>query len=435
MTADALTERLLGEITRIPVVDSHTHIEPSRPAATGLEDVLGYHYFTELAHSCGMSKEPLSEGIDPRERCRAILRHVERFDNTVQYNWLTEIAISHFGLDALRLSANDADRLFDACRAATARPDWEQTLWERTRLERVFLTNLFDDPLTGFDSSRYVPCLRTDDLVFHLHRPDVRGRLEAATGVPVRDWASLRSAVGATFQRFQRSGARACAISLPPDFVPSAGTGRLPDGDGAVVGALTETLRNGPVTPAEVSIKTFWLLTEACREFRMPFDLMIGVNRGVYQDGVFQGQDLFDHRTSLIGYADVFNAFPQVDFCVSVLSSGLNQELVSYAWIFPNVYAHGHWWYSNVPAYIENDLRARLTAVPKWKLLGYYSDAYKLEFVLPKFNMYRRSLARVLADDFVRPGRLTESGAVDLAHTLLRANVERVFRLVPAAAA
>ena len=88
---------------------------------------------------------------------------------------------------------------------------------------------------------------------------------------------------------------------------------------------------------------------------------------------------------------------------------------MSYAWIFPNVIVNGHWWYSNIPAYITHDCRARLQAVPKTKLIGYYSDAYKLEFVLPKYNMYRRILAQILADDFVRPGLLTKSQAVDLA--------------------
>ena len=102
-------------------------------------------------------------------------------------------------------------------------------------------------------------------------------------------------------------------------------------------------------------------------------------------------------------------------FSVSVLSSGQNQELVSYSWIFPNVVTNGHWWYSNIPVYIEHDLRARLQAVPKTKQIGYYSDMYKLEFGLPKFNMYRRILAQVLADDFVRPGVLTETGALKLA--------------------
>jgi glucuronate isomerase len=112
-----------------------------------------------------------------------------------------------------------------------------------------------------------------------------------------------------------------------------------------------------------------------------------------------------------------------------VLSSGQNQELVSYAWIFPNVVTSGHWWYSNIPAYITKDLRARLQAVPKTKQIGYYSDMYKLEFGLPKFNMYRRILARVLADDFVRPGAMTEAQALEVARRVLRDNVREVFRV------
>jgi len=156
---------------------------------------------------------------------------------------------------------------------------------------------------------------------------------------------------------------------------------------------------------------------------------MIGVNRRVYENGVYQGQDLFDQRISLFDYRELFNAFPEVTFCISVLSSGQNQELASYSWIFPNVVTSGHWWYSNIPVHIEHDLRARLQAVPKTKQLGYYSDAYKLEFVLPKFNMYRRILARVLADDFVRPGVYSAERALDFARLLLRENVRSIFRV------
>jgi glucuronate isomerase len=120
-----------------------------------------------------------------------------------------------------------------------------------------------------------------------------------------------------------------------------------------------------------------------------------------------------------------------VTFCVSVLSSGQNQELASFAWIFPNVVTTGHWWYSNVPNYIEPDLRARLQAVPKTKQLGYFSDAYKLEFILPKFNTYRRVLAQVLMDDFVRTRFYSEAQILELARLLLRGNAERIFRLTP----
>ena len=156
---------------------------------------------------------------------------------------------------------------------------------------------------------------------------------------------------------------------------------------------------------------------------------MIGVNRKVYEKGVYQGQDLFDRRCSLIQYRELFNRFPEVTFPISVLTSGQNQELVAYSWIFPNVTTNGHWWYSNIPAYIKSDLRERLQAVPKTKQIGYYSDAYKLEFVLPKYTMYRRILAEVLAEEFVCPGRLNEIDAVALGKRLLRDNVRDMFQV------
>ncbi len=154
---------------------------------------------------------------------------------------------------------------------------------------------------------------------------------------------------------------------------------------------------------------------------------MIGVNRGVYAAGVYQGQDLYDSRVSLIQYRELFNAFPQVTFPVSVLASVTNQELTSYAWIFPNVVTSGHWWYSNTPAFIEHDLAARLEAVPRTKQIGYYSDMYKLEFGLPKFRMYKRVLAKVLAERFVIDRGWSEQQAVELGYQVLRGNVDRLF--------
>src|SRR5207247_6198538 len=127
--------------------------------------------------------------------------------------------------------------------------------------------------------------------------------------------------------------------------------------------------------------------------------------------------------------SQLFNAFPEVTFPMSLLSSGHNQALASYAWIFPNVVTSGHWWYANIPVHIERDTRARLQAVPKTKQIGYYSDMYKLEFGLPKYNTYRRVLAKVLADDFVRSGVYSEDEAVQLGRLLLRENAQRIFKV------
>lgn len=419
MSADQLVQNLESALSIIPLIDPHSHIDPLAPVSKSLDDILGYHYYTELAHSAGMPQTVLAKDADPRERVREIVRHMDRYDNTAQYGWFVDIARTFLGLPEgeARITAADADALFDTAQKTFAQPDWEAQVFEKTRLEKIFLTNEFDDPLTGFDTTKYVPCLRTDTLVFHLDKPETRRRLEAISGIHVRDGATLRMALAKVFLHFTRNGAKACAISLPPNFHPA----KFDDEH------FYEQMQFHDFQ--DLAPGVFWLIAEFCRDFRLPFDLMIGVNRRVYEKGVFQGQDLFDQRTSLLQYKELFNAFPDVTFPVSVLTSGQNQELMAYSWIFPNVLPNGHWWYSNTPPFIRKDLTERITAVPKTKLIGYYSDAYKLEFVKPKYGMYRRILAGVLADEFVRPGVLSETDAVALGTRLLRDNVREVFKV------
>ncbi|VTT98017.1 glucuronate isomerase : Uronate isomerase OS=uncultured Acidobacteria bacterium A2 PE=4 SV=1: UxaC [Gemmataceae bacterium] len=417
MTADTLVADLTSALSNVPLIDPHSHIDPLAPVSKSLDDILGYHYYTELAHSAGMSQAPLGKDVPARERVRAIVSHMDRYDNTAQYGWFLDIARTFLGFTGTRVTAADADKLFDAAEKTFGQADWEKQVFAKTKLEKIFLTNEFDDPLEGFDTETYVPCLRTDTLVFHLDKPETRRRLLACTGIEVTDAASLRKALAKLFLHFTRKGAKACAISLPPSFHP------VPFDDEH----FYEQMQFHDFH--DLAPGVFWMIAEFCREFRLPFDLMIGVNRRVYEKGVFQGQDLFDQRTSLIHYKELFNAFPEVTFPVSVLTSAQNQELVAYSWIFPNVLPSGHWWYSNTPPYIRKDVTERLTAVPKTKLIGYYSDAYKLEFVLPKYGMYRRLLAGVLADEFVRPGLLSEADAVALGTRLLRDNVREVFKV------
>lgn len=421
-----LRHRLFQELDALPLIDPHTHINALDPASHTLADILGYHYYTELAHSAGLPKSQIEQpGLEPREKVRRLIANLGPIDNTIQYSWFLEMLSGLFDISAERVTADNCDEIFDATAARMANPNWSHEVLRRSKLEGVFLTNDFDDPLAGFDTAFYIPCLRTDDLVFHLGRAEVRQRLEAAAGMSVDNVDSLRDAIGRLFHHFTLNNARACAISLPPDFTPSLVS------PGRAKTAIDAVLRRGAeASDADrraASSFVFWTLAEYCHLYRLPFDLMIGVNRGVYGDGVHQGRDLYDSRVSLIQYKALFNAFPEVTFPVSVLASVTNQELASYAWIFPNVVTNGHWWYSNTPTFIEHDLAARLEAVPRTKQIGYYSDMYKLEFALPKFAMYKRILAKVLAERFVQDRGWSEERAVELGKQVLRGNVETTF--------
>lgn len=420
-----LTQEILTELEALRLIDPHTHINPLSAASETLADIMGYHYYTELTHSAGLPKEKIEEpGLDPKEKVGRLVSWIHTIENTAQYSWLIEMCQVFFGLEDDQLTESNWESIYDVSLKKMSSPDWEKTVLETSGLDGVFLTNDFDDPLSGFDSKFYIPCLRTDDLVFHLGKPEVRERLQKCTDTSPGTASTLRDSIGKLFAHFTANNARACAISLPPFFAPEAVDAATAD---AVVGKVFGGQELTCAEQTSLSNFVFWTLAEFCSEYKLPFDLMIGVNRQVFEAGVFQGQDLYDKRVSLIQYKSLFNAFPNVTFPVSVLSETSNQELVSYAWIFPNVVTNGHWWYSNIPVYIERDTRGRLQAVPKTKQIGYYSDMYKLEFALPKFAMYRRILARVLADDFVIGRGWRPEKAVDLGKQVLRGNVESIF--------
>lgn len=420
-----LQQGLLGELEKLVLIDPHTHINQLDPASHTLADILGYHYYTELAHSAGLSREQIEHPeITPKEKVERLVPKLADIENTAQYSWLLEMCRVFFGFEDNRITRTNWEALYDSAEKKMAQPDWEEQVLRTSKLEQIFLTNNFDDPLTGFNTQRYIPCLRTDDLVFHLTKSETQTRLAKATGIELNGAGTLKQAIGKLFEHFVSKNAKACAISLPPDFEPI----RI---EAASADPIVQAMAAGKELSADeqrtLSRFVFWTLAEYCSEYRLPFDLMIGVNRRVYEEGVYQGQDLFDQRVSLIQYKALFNAFPQVTFPISVLAQISNQELVSYSWIFPNVVTNGHWWYSNIPVYIEQDCRARLQAVPRTKQIGYYSDMYKLEFALPKFGMYRRILAKVLADDFVIRQGWSEEAALSLGRQNLRGNVETIF--------
>jgi glucuronate isomerase len=223
-------------------------------------------------------------------------------------------------------------------------------------------------------------------------------------------------------QNFRNHGARSAAISLPPGFAVRPVT------DAELDGALA-TEEADEIGRIVVQSGVMFALASLCSDHGLPFQIMGGVVRDAYAHGVPSGTDLPQAGATLAGLLPLLNAFPEVTFCLSILSDSQIQELNSYGWILQNVVLSGHWWYLNVPEYIAYDCAARIQSVPKTKLIGYYSDAYKLEFTLAKFNMYRRVLAHVLAGHFVEAGLGSEEDAVAIARLMLRDNAAAIFGL------
>src|ERR1700710_1617303 len=93
-----LRQRLYQELNSLVLIDPHTHINPLAPASVNLADVMGYHYYTELAHSAGMPREEIEQpGLDPKEKVGRLVRNLAPLENTIQYSWLIEMIQEFFG--------------------------------------------------------------------------------------------------------------------------------------------------------------------------------------------------------------------------------------------------------------------------------------------------------------------------------------------------
>jgi len=430
---NALVKELYEAIDALPIIDIHTHVNWKRPCAANIGEILSYHYYTELVNSADFQRGKFPFD-DPQELTRVMLPKLTLICNTVQYDWLMTISREFLWLDADEWCEENWQLIFDRSVEVMGRPEWREELIAQANIARVFLTNQYSDDLEGLDASFYSPCLRTEPFALWIDRPAEREGLGAFLGRPVRTVGDFSAVIEKSFAKFTAHGMGYAAMSIPANLVVS----QVADADAQ---HLLDKMVGG--TPLDALEHQAWAayamcrLCDACRKYRKPYHLMIGVNRDAYAQGVPSGMDLFDSANSLRGYDYLFNTYPDVRFPTAVLADTSGLELTAAAWIRHNVYPSGHWWYSNQPTEIARELRRRLDTVPGNKPIGYFSDAYYLEFVLPKFRMYKFELAVALAErmerSLIHPNMepLSLDGAMDIAQTLLMDNPMRIL-VIPA---
>jgi glucuronate isomerase len=428
MDSDLLL-RLVEQINSLPIYDIHTHIGAQKPFATSLADIIGYHYYTELANSA-QYRPDFADESDPKEVVRQVVERLPLLANTVQFDWLAVIGQEFLGIERRWWQSRSWRELYDRAEEAIDAPGYRDEVLRRSNIRRIYMTNQCDEPLEGLDRTLLVPCLRTDSFVFEMDKPEERQRLERASGLSLQSLSDFGAALERVFRRFVDLGMAYAAISTWPGVQtrPVTEDEARPIWERMLAG---ETLDYGSrMVWAAYALNR---IADNCRAVRKPFHLMVGVRRGAYPRGVTGGRDLLDSVNSLSGYDYLFNEYWDVRFPVSVLAETMGVELAASAWIRHNVFPSGHWWYLNNPVDIARELRRRLDVIPASKLIGYYSDAYCVEFILPKFRMYKYELARALAERVERSRThpnmepMTEEQALEMAQALLVDNPVNLF--------
>jgi hypothetical protein len=96
--------------------------------------------------------------------------------------------------------------------------------------------------------------------------------------------------------------------------------------------------------------------------------------------------------------AEIISRHPGLRFQCFLASRHANQSLCTMARELPNLSLAGYWWHNFFPDAIRQVLEERLDMLPTNKQMGFFSDAYCVEWAYAKSVLVRKQMAEVLAN-------------------------------------
>lgn len=360
------------------VFDVHTHLyDPAlgNLLLWGIDDLLIYHYLVAEVFRYAPFPYEKFWAMSKTEQADVIWQHLFKEHSPISEACRGVLNTLQFlGLDVKKRDLPAIRQWFANWKA----DDYVSHCMELAGVRNIAMTNSPFDDLErpawerGFArDERFTAALRIDPLL--LSWSESAGKL--------REWnyevhAEIDEKTLSNVRRFladwtRRINAKYLMISLPPDFMyPDKG--------------VCAQLIQGAVLPH-------------CREFGLPFALMMGVKRAVNPELKLAGDG--SGLSRLDALSNLCAQHPQNRFLVTVLARENQHELCVLARKFRNLHVFGCWWFMNIPYLVEEITRMRV------ELLGLsftpqHSDARILDQLVYKWHHSRHVIARVLADKY-----------------------------------
>jgi hypothetical protein len=130
---------------------------------------------------------------------------------------------------------------------------------------------------------------------------------------------------------------------------------------------------------------------------------------------------------------EMIGRHPKLRFQCFLSSRHANQSLCTLARELPNFSLAGYWWHNFFPDVIRQVMAERLDMVPLNKQIGFFSDAYCVDWTYGKAILVRKQLARVLADK-IEQAQYTRDDALAIARAILYESPQSLLGMIPRSA-
>jgi glucuronate isomerase len=436
-----LVEEALAEV---PVLDIHTHLVGGRLGARGLHDVLLYHMVITDLYAAGCpSGARLTQfpgwpnAEEATQRIEEALLYLPKIQNTSGF-WAVRVILRELYGWTEPITATSWRKLDEQIRERADDRAWHHSVLDHLNIHRT--VSEIARRGKGQDDERLQYALEWgfftrcqwgefDTALYELER--CWGRTpESPTPIgsggrpkterTIRSLADVQAAVAYYVSAIPYKQILSTATHLSTDI-----DYRLVN-EPEMEAALK---RRGQAGPAERDvyasyINEAFLTALENRPERIVFQFSFGAEPLPHETGSRLRQQTIGQLGEIIG------RHPRLKFQCFLSSRHANQSLCTLARELPNFSLAGYWWHNFFPDTMRQIMSERLDMLPTNRQVGFFSDAYCLEWTYGKAILVRRQLARVLAER-IEHGQYSLAETLEIAKAILYESPQELLRMVP----
>ena len=433
----------LGEL---PLLDAHTHLVGGQLGARGLHDILLYHMSISELYAAGcpsgarLTQYPgWPDETEAHTRIEEALPYLDRVRNT-SIQWGIRMILRELYQWDEPIRPDNWRRLDARIRERAKDSHWHREILDKTHVERI-CTEISrreqgqDDDLFHYalEWAFFTRCQwgEFDTALYELER--CWGQTPS-TSTPIG--TGPRPAVLRPIQTLEdvHTAIAWYVAQIPAEIVISTATHLSTDIDYNMVtdAEMAAALKRRAVAGIpERDIYASYINEAFLKAFedqyggRLVFQFSLGAEPLPFETDSRLSQRTIGQLAAIIG------SHPRLQFQCTLSSAHANQALCSLCRELPNFSLSGYWWHNFYPAIISRVLAERLDMLPLNRQVGFFSDAYCVEWTWAKAAMVKRVMANVLASK-IQLGQYDVDSAIAIARTILYETPQQICGMIPA---
>jgi len=443
MEPDKAYFEIEAALAEIPLIDAHTHLDTEHLAARGLNDVFLYHMaISDLVSAGCPSRSRLSEEPDDDEvdfRIKEAIPYSGFIHNT-SINWGTRIILKDLYGWSEPINEKNWKKIHEIIKEKSSEKNWPREILKKAHIRRACTElwrrkdgsadDIFQYALEWafFTRAQWgvndIPLLELENAWNQpgpgVPLPVTMGNKRPKFDKDIETISDVKTAIEYYVSKIPFTDVIATAqhISTDIDFFPVSED------------TMAQALKNRKqASETERNIYASYIFELFLSELEkqsesIVYQFSFGAEPLPFETGSKLKQD------TIFQVAAIIARHPRIHFQIFLSSAYSNQSICTLARELPNVSVSGYWWHNFFPTFIRQIMVERLDMLAVNKQIGFFSDAYCVDWAYAKALLVKKQLARVLSEKVI-DNQYQIKDAIIIAEEILYQTPQSLLGMVP----